>query len=102
MPFMEISDALNKDLLLYFKDNMFRVVLNKEDEDIYVLIVLYMYEAAAKLDEYINFAYDFTGCKKDLVHIEELVGPYCGGIRYILSQEDLDKMTVLLRLKGYL
>lgn len=61
-----------------------------------------MYEAAVELDEYINLAYDFTGCKRDLVHEKELVGIYCGGIRYILSQEDLDRMTVLLRLKGYL
>lgn len=102
MTLIDIGDALAKDLLLHLKNNQLGVILNREAEDIYVLIVLYMYEAAVKLDEYINLAYDFTGCKKDLVYEKELVGIYCGGIRYILSQEDLDKMTVLLRLKGYL
>lgn len=102
MTLIDIGDALAKDLLLYLKNNQLGVILNRKVEDIYVLIVLYRYEAAAELDEYLSLAYKFTGCKKDLVHIKELIGPYCGGIRYILSQEDLDKMTVLLRLKGYL
>lgn len=102
MTLIDIGDALTKDLLPHLKNNRLGVILNREAENIYVLIVLYMYETAIELDEYINLAYEFTECKKDLVHEKELIGIYCGGIRYILSQEDLDKMTVLLRLKGYL